>query len=495
MLSLFVLVFSFSGVVLNHRGLLSSVDVNRKLLPEVYNYKNWNLAAVRGSLHLKGETSLIYGNIGVWSTGDDFKTFEDFNRGFPDGIDNRKISKIVKTRDDRLFAGTFFGLYRFDQNSQSWVKIDLPGKETRIVDLLIQGDELWILTRSFLLKANYTKKLFEATIHTLPSPENYKNQAGLFKTLWVIHSGEIYGLPGKVFVDLMALVFIFLTITGLILWLFPGRIKRLKRKGKGVKAWASSMRFSLKWHNKLGYYLVPFLILTTATGMFLRPPLLIPIANVKVGKIPFTELDSPNPWFDKLRAVLIDPETGRIILSTSEGFFYSDDNYNSPLKAFDFQPPVSVMGINVFESIGNGGFLVGSFSGIFTWFPEHNYVEDALSKKPWQIAETAGSPFSANAITGMVNTKHSGAFLFDYGRGASPFMHSGSFPEIPRQILQHSPISLWNTALEFHTARIYAALIGDFYILIIPLAGLSIVFVIISGLWMYWVGFRKKSTS
>ncbi|MCF8366091.1 MAG: PepSY domain-containing protein, partial [Bacteroidales bacterium] len=83
-------------------------------------------------------------------------------------------------------------------------------------------------------------------------------------------------------------------------------------------------------------------------------------------------------------------------------------------------------------------------------------------------------------------------YLFDYGRGAFPFLEQGKFPEMPQTVIRQSPISLWNTALEFHTARIYAALTGDFYILIIPLAGLSILFIIISGLWMYWSGFRKK---
>ncbi len=492
-LSLFIVVFALSGIVLNHRELLSSVDVNRKLLPPVYRYNNWNLAGVRGSLQLQGDTSLLYGNIGVWITKDDFQTFDDLNKGFPDGIDNRKISKLLRTADNQLFAGTFFGLFRFDHKNNSWERIKLPGHESRIVDLLIRGDELWILTRSFLLKANYTKSPFEASLHTLPPPENYDNKAGLFKTLWVIHSGEIYGLPGKVFVDFMALVFIFLTVTGWMLWLFPGIIKRLKHKGKRVKTWSYYIKFSLKWHNKLGYYLVPFLILTATTGMFLRPPLLIPIANVKVGKIPFTELDNPNPWFDRLRAILIVPETDRIILSTSEGFYYSDDKFLTSLKPFNLQPPVSVMGINVFEAIDNGGFLVGSFSGLFNWFPGQHYVEDALNRKPWYFSEATGSPFSESAITGIVRTSKSGTFLFDYGRGAFPFLHRETFPEMPKEILDESPMSIWNVALEFHTARIYGVIIGDFYILIIPLAGLSIMFIIISGLWMYWVGFRRKN--
>jgi uncharacterized iron-regulated membrane protein len=63
---------------------------------------------------------------------------------------------------------------------------------------------------------------------------------------------------------------------------------------------------------------------------------------------------------------------------------------------------------------------------------------------------------------------------------------------MPVNILRESPVSAWNTALEFHTARIYAAIIGDLYILIIPLAGLSVLFILISGLLMYWAGFRKN---
>jgi hypothetical protein len=108
------------------------------------------------------------------------------------------------------------------------------------------------------------------------------------------------------------------------------------------------------------------------------------------------------------------------------------------------------------------------------------------------MPEVAGSPFSANAITGLVWQSNGFATLFDYANGAFPFLHDEKFAPMPEDILANSPISAWNTALEFHTARIYAALIGDFYILIIPLAGLSILFILISGLWMYWVGFRKR---
>jgi len=107
----FAIIFAFSGIVMNHRGIFSSVDVSRKLLPKNYSYNNWHLAAVRGSLAIDSTTSLMYGNIGIWKTNDDFRSFADFNQGFPKGIDNRKIYSVIQFKN-KLFAGTHLGLYK-----------------------------------------------------------------------------------------------------------------------------------------------------------------------------------------------------------------------------------------------------------------------------------------------------------------------------------------------------------------------------------------------
>jgi uncharacterized iron-regulated membrane protein len=55
------------------------------------------------------------------------------------------------------------------------------------------------------------------------------------------------------------------------------------------------------------------------------------------------------------------------------------------------------------------------------------------------------------------------------------------------------PISLWNTALEIHTGRIFQSILGDFYILIVPLTGLSLLFILISGFVVWFKLFRKNS--
>jgi len=491
-LTFFLLMFAVSGIVLNHRSWFSAADVSRNLLPSDYRYKNWNLAAVRGSLPINPDEILLYGNIGVWKTNGAFSVFTDFNSGFPAGIDNRKISKIILAANGDLLAGTYFGLYVNTKESGNWQKVTLPVDEERVVDLIEHDSEVYILTRSNLLVAESGKSPSEAKVVTIPPAEDDDRKAGLFKTLWIIHSGEIFGLAGQIFVDLMALVVIFLSVTGLILWLFPGWIKKRKKSLEGKKSLAKTLKFSLKWHNRLGYYLAVFLVITAATGIFLRPPLLIPIANARVGKIPFSILDQPNPWYDKLRAIIFDDHNNRFIFSTSEGFYYSADNFGSKLKRFQIQPPVSVMGINVFENLGYGGFLVGSFSGLFSWFPEQEYMEDAFSGNEEMMTGRRGKPFSENSVAGLVWDGEGRPYIFDYVTGAKPFRHEDPFPSMQADVAAKSPISLWNLALEVHTGRIWFPLIGDFYILIVPLAGLALLFVVISGFWMYWVGFRKK---
>lgn len=53
-------------------------------------------------------------------------------------------------------------------------------------------------------------------------------------------------------------------------------------------------------------------------------------------------------------------------------------------------------------------------------------------------------------------------------------------------------MSLWNVSLEMHTGRIFEHLIGPFYILIVPLAGLCLIMVLVSGFFIWWKAHRNK---
>ncbi len=473
---------------MNHRGIFSSVDVSRKLLPTNYAYKNWNLSAVRGSVETDSATNLMFGNIGIWKTTNDFKTFEDFNQGFPKGIDNRKIYSVVQHKN-KLFAGTQLGLYK-REISGLWERVKLPVQEDRIADLAMKNDTLLVLTRHYLLKSGDGESFVQIQ---LPEPVGYERKTGLFDTFWQLHSGELLGLPGKLIVDLLGLVTIFLSVTGLLHFFFPKIISRRKKKLKEVTSLVSVKKTNLKWHNVVGYVFVFFLIINTFSGMHLRPPLLIAIANKQVGIIPGTHLDSPNPWFDKLRRVQWDEDSKQYIFSTSEGFYFAEESLRKTLQPAFPQPPVSVMGCNVFKPLGENIYMVGSFSGMFLWNIENGAVADFFTKQRYVEPEGMQSPIGANMAAGFAKGRES-AFWFDYNGGAIRLdgQQSLTFPEMPVEIREASPMSLWNVSLEMHTGRIFEKWIGPFYILIVPLAGICILIVLISGFLLWWKLHRRK---
>ncbi|MBN2637128.1 MAG: PepSY domain-containing protein [Prolixibacteraceae bacterium] len=485
-IAFFAILFAASGIVMNHRSIFSSVDVSRKLLPPNYSYKNWNLAAVRGSLQTNESEFLVYGNIGIWKSDDEFQTFTDFNQGFPKGIDNRKIYSVA-THKKMLFAATHMGLFSRNNINGEWEKVELPVREIRITDLETKNDTLLVLTRHYLLKSA-NGKIVETV--QLPEPLGYERKTGLFDTLWQLHSGELFGIAGKLIVDLLGLVTIFLSVSGLLHFFFPKIIRNRKKKAKEVSSLISTKKTNLHWHNVIGYIFVVFLIINTFSGMHLRPPLLIAIANKQVGIIPGTHMDSPNPWFDKLRRVQWDEDSKQYIFSTSDGFYFADETLTKTLQPAFSQPPVSVMGCNILKPLGNKTYLVGSFSGMYIWNTHTGAVADFFTQQPYIETEGMQSPIGANMAAGFVESNNS-AWWFDYNRGAIS-LNGKAFPEIPEEIRIASPMSLWNVALELHTGRIFEHIIGPFYILIVPIAGICIMLVLISGFLLWWKIYRKK---
>ncbi|WP_372775282.1 PepSY domain-containing protein [Mangrovibacterium sp.] len=482
-IALLAIIFALSGLVMNHRQLFSSVDVDRDMLPPGYQYKNWNMAAVRGALVTEDHSEYFYGNIGIWQKKG--TQFVNFNQGFPNGIDHRKIAQMAEMPNGNLYAATLFGLYSRLPQDSSWKKIELPVREERLTGLFLKQDSLIVLSRSFLLKsANGTD--FECI--QLPAPAGYRARASLFTTLWQLHSGELFGLPGKLFVDLLGLVTIFLSISGLLHFFLPKLAKRRKAKQKNTKHLTSTRRINLRWHNVIGYIFILFLIINTTAGMFLRPPLLIPIANSTVGLIPGTHLDNPNPWFDKLRAGVWDETLQQYLISTSDGFYFLNEHLNAPPQAARIQVPVSVMGCNVLQETGSAQYMVGSFSGLFIWDIQQQLVVDAFTGMAPQ--NTGGRPVSDHMISGYAKTASGLNILFDYNKGMQIFEHSEN-PEMPDEIVRQSPLSLWNTALEIHTGRIFEHLLGPFYILYVPLSGICLLMVLISGFLIWWKAYRK----
>lgn len=483
----FLILFSVSGIIMNHRPFFSPVNVKRSLLPPVYRYNNWNLAAVKGNIRLENNSQLIYGNIGIWACDSVFSRFTDLNQGFGKGIDQRKVFTMLRTSDHQLLAGTLSGLWKFDRKQNLWVNLRLPERNPRVVKLAEYNGQVYIMTRDHIYTmASIGNPVF--SLFPLSVAEGADGKTGLFNTLWVLHSGEMIGLAGKLLVDLVGFVLIFISLSGFFYTFLP---KFAKRTSQGLRQKLQrANRISIKWHNLTGGYGIVILIITVVSGMFLRPPLLIPIAGTRVAPVPGTILDNKNPWHDKLRDFVIDSANNRLIISTSEGFYESVLGNDSRCRPFRVQPPVSVMGITVFEHLDRNTLLVGSFSGLYRWNPELGEITDVITGSN-TISESDGNPFGATAVSGIISGSNGPQSFLDYDGGWVPLVPGLQVPEMPGEI-RKSPMSLWNVALEVHTGRIFSVILGDFYILYVPMMGIITLVILITGFLLWYKQLKRK---
>jgi hypothetical protein len=491
-ISFILLYYGFTGIIMNHREAFSPFDLPMRIMPSNYEYRNWNNAALKGNLVISPDSILVYGNIGIWLTDSSFTRYSSMNEGFPSGSDNNKISDLYRSPSGHLYAATLFGLYAYKPGDKKWTRFGLENEKERFTAVTGIGDTVIALSRSALFSAlsSGTNSVF--TRKQLPAPEGYVNDVTMFQTLWQIHSGEIFGLPGKLLVDILGIITIFLSVTGIIYFFFPDWIKRRARLDKPYHRLASINKWSLSWHNKIGAWTFILLIILFFTGMFLRPPLLIAIGNSRVAPIKFSHLDQPNPWYDKLRDIIYDTEKDYYLISTSEGIFKAGRDFGSMIP-FPVQPPVSVMGINSFEKTGSDVYLVGSFSGLFSWNPFDAEILDLGTGKPY-VENSRGIPVGDLKVTGTIRDLAGRLYIVEYENGIIPAGHDGHIYEMPDEMKDLSKISLWNAMLEIHTGRIFQKVTGMFYILIVPLAGITGITVVISGYMVWRRKYRKKNS-
>lgn len=507
----FILMFSISGIILNHRIFFSHIDLSRAYLPSKYQFSNWNGGLLRGTIEYSPKKVLVYGNAGVFlKLGDDFI---EFNNGFPKGVDCRNVRRIVRTQDSTYFALTPFGLYKllytYRDNQSSFVEnldyiienLDYrwekqiikeqlkPNlKRNWLTDILVKDDSLIVSSRSNIYVS--TPPYTSFTKVQLKPHSDYDGKVSLFKTVWLLHSGEMFGLLGRLIVDSVAIIFIILSITGVLYWFLPKTIKKSRKKAKSISSKQNQsmqiktkslksmqiksklLKVSFSWHRNIGRLTIFFLLFIVTTGWFLRPPMILALIYGRLPAIPMSELDSKNPWNDKIRLFRYDEFKKDWLLSTSEGI-YSIANLDSTPKTIEKQPPVSVMGLNVFEQFSSGEWICGSFSGIYSWNRNTDQAFDFITGK--SVEEIPNTPFGKTPISGFSNDFSLGDSLqviVDYNEGTA-------YPKMPKEF-SSLPISLWNLGLEVHTGRIYTFL-GRVQMLYIFFIGISILYCLITG--------------
>lgn len=528
-LSVFMLVFSVSGIILNHREVFSGCEVSRKWLPASYHIKNFNNGVVKGTVVKKSvahslssencDSVLAYGCAGVFLTDSRLSTWQDFNAGLPESIDERNVRHVVKAKDGSLWCAALRDVYRYDENSHRWKKVELPGNEERIMDVALAKDSMTVvaLTRSrvftivpFVQYGEIVKigksssETYRVESKIIPAPKKYEPKTTLFKLVWHLHSGEFFGLPGKLVVDAIALVLIVLSITGILLFILPYGIRRAKKLAAKarMKRLGKQFAWNMKWHNKIGYVTIVLTLWIAITGMCLRPPLMVPLV---LSKLPQAVGEDGNVWQDKLRAIRWDAVQGDWLVSTSEGFLRVDEDFSQAPKMLpdDECPKLSPMGVTVWESDGKGGWIVGSFRGIYRWNPVNhslNQILDYFTGKPSE--ETSMIPISDNLVCGYSEDFLGGKpLVFDFAKGVEDAKGQAvalcnDEPKTSRNeesmsdlICETAPMSLWNVALELHVGRCYSPFLGPLSNLFVFLSGLLITLVLLSG---YIISHRRR---
>ena len=528
-LSVFMLVFCVSGIILNHREVFSGCEVSRKWLPASYYIKNFNNGVVKGTVVKKSaahslssencDSVLAYGCAGVFLTDSRLSTWQDFNAGLPESIDERNVRHVVKAKDGSLWCAALRDVYRYDENSHRWKKVELPGNEERIMDVALAKDSMTVvaLTRSrvftivpFVQYGEIVKigksssETYRVESKIIPAPKKYEPKTTLFKLVWHLHSGEFFGLPGKLVVDAIALVLIVLSITGILLFILPYGIRRAKKLAAKarMKRLGKQFAWNMKWHNKIGYVTIVLTLWIAITGMCLRPPLMVPLV---LSKLPQAVGEDGNVWQDKLRAIRWDAVQGDWLVSTSEGFLRVDEDFSQAPKMLpdDECPKSSPMGVTVFESDGKGGWIVGSFRGIYRWNPVNhslNQILDYFTGKPSE--ETSMIPISDNLVCGYSEDFLGGKpLVFDFAKGVEDAKGQAvalcnDEPKTSRNeesmsdlICETAPMSLWNVALELHVGRCYSPFLGPLSDLFVFLSGLLITLVFLSG---YIISHRRR---
>ena len=528
-LSVFMLVFCVSGIILNHREVFSGCEVSRKWLPASYYIKNFNNGVVKGTVVKKSaahslssencDSVLVYGCAGVFLTDSRLSTWQDFNAGLPESIDERNVRHVVKAKDGSLWCAALRDVYRYDENSHRWKKVELPGNEERIMDVALAKDSMTVvaLTRSRVFTivpfvqygeivniGKSSSETYRVESKIIPAPKKYEPKTTLFKLVWHLHSGEFFGLPGKLVVDAIALVLIVLSITGILLFILPYGIRRAKKLAAKarMKRLGKQFAWNMKWHNKIGYVTIVLTLWIAITGMCLRPPLMVPLV---LSKLPQAVGEDGNVWQDKLRAIRWDAVQGDWLVSTSEGFLRVDEDFSQAPKMLpdDECPKLSPMGVTVWESDGKGGWIVGSFRGIYRWNPVNhslNQILDYFTGKPSE--ETSMIPIFDNLVCGYSEDFLGGKpLVFDFAKGVEDAKgqavalcndepkKSRNEESMSDLICETAPMSLWNVALELHVGRCYSPFLGPLSDLFVFLSGLLITLVLLSG---YIISHRRR---
>lgn len=214
-----ILYVSITGAMVDHIEVLiekgRDVRLPREALPPIYNYRNLT-GEVNDVIAYPGapERLTIATRLGVFNSVDGGKTWSiETAIGEGDGTDSSNVNLI--RHEDVVFigAGNIGQFYRRDSEDR-FKPLNVNGPKLAITDVTRRGEDWYIkMSRSI-----YSAPSLEATFEDTKIPYPAITGTTFFLFLADIHTGNIISTQWKWVNNLVALMAIFLAISGPIIW-------------------------------------------------------------------------------------------------------------------------------------------------------------------------------------------------------------------------------------------------------------------------------------
>lgn len=496
-LILFLMWESVSGVLMNHPELIADISVPKYLVPSQYHVKNWNRSALIKMLYSNQDSNHAFacGKLGIWETTDGGKTFHSFMNGYTESSYYLKTNDIYLLETDSteiLFAAADGGLFIRDIQTSSWKQIVLDEEIESVKKFLKINTKLIAITESNAYSVDLSQSFTNFKKTELKRADN-KREVTLVELFFHLHDGRILGLPGKLLFDAVGVIIFFLSISAFYVWFFPKILKRKRKNRTPLKqSEKKAYRFLFKYHLKLGIWVAVITLIIAGTGFFMRPPMLALIANGTIDAKYYPGFLSDNPWHEKIHTALYDEIDEKIILETSNGFYTAKSDLSTSFTKDTLNVPLFVMGATVFDTYGVGGYLIGSFNGLFHLERATGKPIDMLTGK--EAEKLSNVRPAEKMVTGYFKTPQGEEFITAHAQGLLPIGNAklDSRFSMPEEIFAESKMPLWNYLFEIHNGRFFKGILGGFYILLVPLGSLFFFIIILTGIYDWFFIGRKR---
>lgn len=474
-----------SGVLLNHPRLISGISVPEWVAPPQYRIESWNRGALRSLVPVAGRPGhlLAAGRLGVWLSEDGGRSFRDLNQGLGSLYQrNARQALVLAGASEPLFVvAAQGGLYTRGASDREWRRLPL-GDRRPVVKVILVEDRLLVFTDSGVFVSPAPPRRLELAPAALRR-EPAAPEVSMVTALFDLHSGEAWGLPGQLVVDVVGVVLVVLSVSALITWLYR---KLRRRLGRARARLRRAIQTFVRYHLDLGMAAALFLLLIGLTGMFMRPPLLALAAGTSIPRWAYPGTVSENPWHHKIRNATYDAANQRILIQADDGIWEGPPDLAGSFRRITLPVPVFAMGATVFEADGEGALDVGSFSGLFRIEADGTAV-DRLTGEPAQPRSQMRP--GRYLVTGFLRLPEGDTFMSTHHQGLLHLDGSPAQGRLPMPVVTGAGagMPLWNFLFELHNGRIFRDLIGAWYVLVVPLGGLGLVLLTLTGVWDWTV--------